>query len=91
MKIIEIEFKMNAASPSNRFIHEHAAVRVELNDGESPEDAFALARATARRALGVDVTMDQVVEAQSTLEAARKAGLLPNVGTSRGYRSENER
>lgn len=59
--------------PVGSYMHEHAEVTVDLNEGDDPRYAFELAKATARKALGVDVTPDQVNAAKDVLRRARRA------------------
>jgi hypothetical protein len=75
MRVSQIKFKMNVNDPLDRFKHQHAEVTVDLNDDEDPQDAFDLARRTAERGLGIDVSEDDVEDAERVLARARRAGL----------------
>jgi len=74
MRITEIKFRMNVEVAP--FRHEHVEVTVAVDETDDPDEAFELARESARHFLGVDVTEDDVEQAEKTLAAARKAGLL---------------
>ncbi len=77
MRISQVTYKANVPNPTDRFRHEHAEVVVELQDGDgaTAEDAFECAREAVNRALGIDVTADDVADAERVLAAARRAGL----------------
>ena len=73
MRISEIKFRTTVEVAP--FKHEHVEVTVAIDAKDDADEAFELARDSARRFLGVDVTEDDVEQAEKTLAAARKAGL----------------
>jgi hypothetical protein len=81
-QVTQISFKMNVEVAPYR--HEHAEVTVTLNPGDTAEDAFKLAKETARRGLGVDVTAEEIAAAKEVL---RKAKRLPASSVKNDRRS----
>ena len=74
MKVKQISFRMNVEVAP--YCHEHVEVVVELERNDTPETAQALARSTARRLLGVDITKEDVARAKAVIASGRKVGLV---------------
>ena len=68
--VSQISFKMNVEVAPYK--HEHAEVTVILGPDDTVEDAFKLAKESARRGLGIDVTPEQVAAAKEVLRKARR-------------------
>lgn len=72
-RITRISYRTNAEV--RPYVHEHCEVTVDVNAGEDPAAAFELAKAEARRHLGIDVTEAEVEAAKLVL--AKAARLAP--------------
>lgn len=73
MKIKSVTYRMNNPQPGYKT--EHAEVCIELDAHETAAEGFERAKSECKKALGLDMTEEQIVEDEQTLARARRAGL----------------
>lgn len=75
MRISRVTFRTNAQVAP--FRHEHVECTVDLNEGDSPDGAFSLAKSFVQDKLEITpVSQAEVDRAKRTLASARKQNLL---------------
>jgi hypothetical protein len=75
MHYTSVTYRANAPQPGERFKHEHVECSIGLDHNDSPEVALNMARIFVNRALGLDVSEDDVKRAETVLLKAKRAGL----------------
>jgi hypothetical protein len=73
MHVSKVTYRANNPQPGYKTAH--AEVTVDVAANENPLDAIAYAKDTVQKALGLDLSEEQVLEAEKTISKARKLGL----------------